>query len=1005
MSCKNCQKTCLSFLPLRPSPVAKDAQLAWHGTSKMPAHAAAKAVSQGIEPKHSHLVTRLLRWGYLHIYMPKAPTGKQWRVYHIDNEANLRLLGDGLAQAPAAGTPIPPCTTAGHDAYGQKLATIPDARAMGTVWLAYSANLWNAKLREQNKANPLAMVPFKPMEGGSNTFKPTQKALQDSVLECAVPALSLGLDGKPQNIEPNYPFASLVGLGHGQHHDGASFDRVQRLAKALQKAAASSPKTAGKELAVVLPDPVGLTAELNDLRVLAERCAMQLTAKDEHKLQSHFVLQGLANNVADLRAFNNVAPIVSRSSFMALQKSNPTQMQGATFESLSTGTAAGAQEEGRMWTPKARATFVQQAPKFQALAKQEIESGYDLKASEAWVNALNDKTLQAIAPYESQWLAARNHSSTAQYFSLHFDAAEPNKPSVLPRHCAGSTYVQESSHADGPPPKTSVELLNAYMALYDKNPEDPHAYAVRAMVANQQELLKPLSKALSGDPNMEAEEGGGMRDKTVDFMKGLLELNNGHLKIKYSWLTDATMTLAMGPMNHLTAAMGTYVALAGSDKLKTQPKLAKLALNAAAWFGGMNTALKSAMTRQTIHPVMVQAWVDSDLVDGSVQGVGKQRKSGKHQRGGKTRVTLLTDTERLAKQPTVAQLLAESGATQRAFGKAAGAAMAAGASSGTIVLQATDARSAHASNLLFAQQVQEAKKVAGSVRAAIPTGAKAVAMGIDGRLALASVIVQSIGIINGNKAIAKAEKELQGASAAEREDKAKALRDAELGLMDSWGGLVSGSLDTLRVAGEAMNLQRGAAAGGAALGSIHALKFGAQVAGVFGGFLNGYVSYLKADEADAKGLRVISNLHYVATLSFGGTGITSILGAGLVGAEFIVERQIGNVALQATAKGLTQKKVGEMFAGRAATFVGPRMAGIAIAAAIPVAGWGLLGVGIVASVGAALMEPTKLEQWARKTPFGKGPEGAKFKTVEEQNKALTEALGLAQTVEPEAQAV
>jgi hypothetical protein len=80
------------------------------------------------------------------------------------------------------------------------------------------------------------------------------------------------------------------------------------------------------------------------------------------------------------------------------------------------------------------------------------------------------------------------------------------------------------------------------------------------------------------------------------------------------------------------------------------------------------------------------------------------------------------------------------------------------------------------------------------------------------------------------------------------------------------------------------------------------------------------------------------------------------------------------------------------------------MAGVTIAAAIPVAGWALLGLGIVTSVGATLMEPTKLEQWARQTPFGKGPEGAKFKTVDEQNKALTEALGLAQTAEPEAQA-
>jgi hypothetical protein len=41
------------------------------------------------------------------------------------------------------------------------------------------------------------------------------------------------------------------------------------------------------------------------------------------------------------------------------------------------------------------------------------------------------------------------------------------------------------------------------------------------------------------------------------------------------------------------------------------------------------------------------------------------------------------------------------------------------------------------------------------------------------------------------------------------------------------------------------------------------------------------------------------------------------------------------------------------------------------------------------------MDPTKLEAWARQTPFGKGPGGQKFNTLNEQNKALYEALGLA----------
>ena len=190
---------------------------------------------------------------------------------------------------------------------------------------------------------------------------------------------------------------------------------------------------------------------------------------------------------------------------------------------------------------------------------------------------------------------------------------------------------------------------------------------------------------------------------------------------------------------------------------------------------------------------------------------------------------------------------------------------------------------------------------------------------------------------------------------------------------------MAGSLDTLRVAGEAMNLQRGAAAGTVARTSIHVLKFGGRMAGVFGGFLNGYVSYLKAGEANETGWVASGRAHWVASRAFYSTGVASVAGASLISAEFIVERQVGNAAVQQAAK----------------RFVATRVAGVALGSAVPVVGWVLLGVGIVASVGAAAMEPTKLEAWARQTPFGKVPDEQKHKTLDEQSKALNGALGLA----------
>lgn len=381
------------------------------------------------------------------------------------------------------------------------------------------------------------------------------------------------------------------------------------------------------------------------------------------------------------------------------------------------------------------------------------------------------------------------------------------------------------------------------------------------------------------------------------------------------------------------------------------------------------------MTQVAPRPVLVQFWVDNATVDESLLGPGKRRKSSKARSGGKTLTTILTDTERLRKGPADLQaLMASQDALSVIHGKTAGAVLAA-RTSGAVVLNLAAGMSPQQGATLFKQQVEEARKIAGSVRAAIPTGLGAVTMSVDGRLAMASVIVQTVGVINGRQAVETAEANLKNATEAERAEKEKALRDAKLGYMDSIGGLVAGSMDTLRVAGEAMNLQRGAATGVVALNSIHALQFGAQVAGVFGGFLNGYVSYLKAEDAKEKGLRSVFVLHRVSMVMFGGTALAAgaPIAAGTL--SYLAARNVGGRIIQGAAT---------------------RMAAATVAGAwIPVAGWVLLGAGIVASVGAALLEPTQLEAWARQTPFGKGPEGQKFKTLEEQDKALYEALRLA----------
>ncbi|TBO27689.1 hypothetical protein EYS42_16415 [Aquabacterium lacunae] len=968
--CKHCQKSSLSLLLLRPSPLANDAKLRPAGADKVAADTALVSPFVPAGLQQSRPVLRLLRAGYVHLYVPTRDTGqvpsKAWHTWRVTDEGDLLAQSHPLFTTPSASAV---CSRSGHNASGFKLIQIPDAHElMGqSVWLAFSANLWSAKLKRQNKANPQAMVEIKLGEAKAPAFKPDEASLRSQVLECS--ALKYAA--------PAFPFNSLAG-GDGTKH----------MAETLHKAASHHAKTKGRELAVVLPDPVGYAAELNALRLTADRLGLQLSPTDQHKLQSHFTLEGLSNNVADLRAVNNVAPVLSKASFESLQKSSPLRMQDAAWVPLNDNERPSPQQMGRMWTPKAREQLRLQTPAFKARAKAEIEKGYDPQASVKWVQALEEKTRKALEPYERQWLAGRDHAAVARYFVQHFDDEDRNRPGTAQDHSPGATYLREVALIDGPPPKTSVPLLDAYMAAYLKAPDDPQAFLVRAMAANQKDLLGALGTQLAGDPN-----GDGMRDKSVDFIKGLLDVTGERFKVKYSWLADATIGFAMGPMNNLAAAAGSYVALEGADALAKHPKVAALATNAAAWFGGMDTALKTAMTQKVVRPVLASFWVDQGLVNRAIAGANGEAQGWQGARpGGRQRVTVLTDTERLRKGPVDVQaLLAGGDGVEVAHGRQAGTALAAkasaaGGATGLIVLNAATGLTPQQGAALFAQQVEEARKIGGSIRAAIPQGTKAMAMSIDGRLALASVIVQTIGIINGTQAVAAAEANLAKASdAADRADKEKKLRDARLGYMDSIGGLVAGSLDSLRAAGETMNLQRGAAAGNVAINSIHALKFGAQVAGVFGGFLNGYVSYLKAEDAKEKGLRSVFVLHRVAMVMFGGTALAagSPIAAGTL--SYLAARSVGGRVVQGAAT---------------------RMAAATVAGAwIPVAGWVLLGVGIVTSVSAALLEPTQVEAWARQTPFGKGPEGQKFMTLKEQDKALYEALGLAsESTTKEAQA-
>lgn len=227
--CDACQKSTLSLLLLRPSPLAKTAPLKAAGSDSVASDA---AVMSGLLPAklptESRFALRLLRAGYVHVYLPSPPAGvKNWLVYRVTDQADLVPESQGLFNQPDKNIV---CSRKIHNPTGLKLLDIPQAHKVTEIWIAYSANLWNDKLRNKNKANPEAMQKISLAGGSPNTFKPTAANLKSKVLECALTELQIN-----RATDHDFAFNSVATM-------------VDKLADTLEKAAARHPKPKEKKL-------------------------------------------------------------------------------------------------------------------------------------------------------------------------------------------------------------------------------------------------------------------------------------------------------------------------------------------------------------------------------------------------------------------------------------------------------------------------------------------------------------------------------------------------------------------------------------------------------------------------------------------------------------------------------------------------------------------------------------------------------------------------------------
>lgn len=951
--CDSCNKSSLSLLLLRLSPISKSPLLLAQGAAAVAAESASVAgLLPARLPTEARFGLRLLRAGYVHVYIPNPPPRMtHWRVYRVTEQADLVPQEHAVFSQPDKNVA---CERPDHISTGMKVLTLPQADKIGEIWVAFSANLWNETLRSKNAGDATVMQHVSLRSSGPNTFAPTVEKLKAQVLECAL--TSYVIDG---SYDQDFAFNSLA-------------KDVEQLAAGLKAAAAKHPKTAGKEIAVVLRDPVGVAAELNALRVRRNEPIKREFAKPEvvHPLNSSNVVLGIKKSqidAADAASFEHVTPIISLAEYK--QRTWP---EGTTYREMTQEEAVELLNDRNVLLtlqkriqirerkiPMVWIFFPDHEERAQEWTKDKAASNWskfakyhDEDARTAWVRDFNARMKQEhydpLRKMEEDWFDAADDVQTLTYFKRHFD---PDSPVSLKPAIDSATYAHESHLIHMPGPMTAGAVTARYVAMLDRPITSGDAVSLRKFIGNKSSMAANAHIQLTGDPGAD-----GMRDKTFDMLKGYSELTrSGPLMQSHGWIGHALAFYSVGQLSALT---GAALSIAANNpltakaiaKLQTLTKFQKL----------LETAVEAALKGTAPKlPVLIKLRVDANEAltimaarSGQSLGTTKSRIKEHRSAGRMVTLTLLTDTDAIkAAGGNVTDMTHNPASGTVKLGNTATTAAAAGAIGKAPVL------SKEAFLELYHKQATLANKATNLIRDALPaigrttTGANLLDLSktLDARLALGSMVIQAIGIWNGIDALSKAGSD-------------SARLDATYGLLDSVVGFSGGALQMGTVFAEIrltrkVGEQAASSAVARSLG-IGALRFVGSATGIAGGGINFIASMKKSDDQLAAGnSSAVVQLYRFSAFASLGTGFTSLALTSGVAAESLAARGIGGAVVRTVAVRLGANAVLATVGG-----IGLTVSGVGLI---------LLGAGVAFQVGAILLTPDELQVWLGRSYFGR----------------------------------
>ncbi|MCU0926775.1 MAG: hypothetical protein MUF44_12300 [Hydrogenophaga sp.] len=820
--CRYCQKSELSLLLLRPSPIALHSDLQAPGSSQARADQALVAPLIPAGLTESRPVLRLLRAGYVHLYIPKDD---QWVVYSVTDR------GEVLAQDhPSFGNAqMQSCRRDGHNASGFKLVRIPQAHElMGqSIWLAFSANLWSNRLKNQNKANPQAMVEVKLGSAAAPAFKPDAASLKRQVLECNVTVWRLPrVDG---GIGPMFPFNTLAHAG-----------QVENMAQTLASAAARHPTTAGHELAVVLPDPAGYAAELNALRLARFELARQELAKPEnaHPLVSLQMRDGLRQSVVDeqeARSAEAVTPLMNGGAFRDIMRVRPNPRgwpEGTRWEPLTD------RQELLMHGPgMGRVVLPDHEARAQRWAMEATERNWrrysrylDQSAISAWRTEFEAKMTrdhgQPQERLERDWMAALHHPGLAVYLQKHFDDQDPNRPGTARDHSPGEAYAQEVARAWTPAPLSpQASLHQRYQTQLEKSPQDADAWLWHALLGNQSELKSSVAQYLLDNRNDK------LHDLSAAFFTSLREGEQVHpALLKHGWLirpgfVAASLSITQSWASLISTGLAT-VPVAGASLMGLSADLqrrlfASLTVARTVALAGQSAVQQSALRRPLLVEIELslqeaRALMDNRRAAGADALSNSQLKRMAGQvREGRIRLQLATDTVEARAAGLQPQDLAASGVGSVTAGGAARAALAA-ATPGTL----------RVSEEVFGKLLQSSanwQKRALDLTQELGRAMPGVTLTLDGQIGLLGMWINGMGVLSNWQ---KYERAAWGASLTQRLGAQAARGTVSIAALQAIGSVAGAASGFSLTVGQGIKAYRSFSSEATTVGYAYALSTG-----------------------------------------------------------------------------------------------------------------------------------------------------------------------------------